>query len=382
MRRAAPAAALALTLVAGPALAGCTAEDALSPRVDPQRGASSDPAPESGASPRAPAPVPRPRLAGTVARDLEVPWGLAFLPDGSALVSERDSELVRLVTADGEVRDVGRVDGVDGVGEGGLLGLAVSPAYDEDRQLFAYLTAGAENLVVAMTYDGEELSGQRTILDGIPAGPVHNGGRIAFGPDGMLYVGTGEAGRTELSQRRGSLGGKILRITPDGSPAPGNPFDGSPVYSLGHRNVQGLAWDERGQLWAAEFGQNEWDELNRIEAGGNYGWPVVEGRARDDRFVDPVRQWRPSVASPSGIAVAGDSVLMAGLRGARLWQVPIPGGRVGRPRALLRAEYGRLRTVGVAPDGSVWVTTSNRDGRGAPRRGDDRILRLTVGATG
>ena len=143
--------------------------------------------------------------------------------------------------------------------------------------------------------------------------------------------------------------------------------------------MQGLAWDSRGQLWAAEFGQNTWDELNRVEAGQNYGWPAVEGRAGDDRYVDPVRQWRTSVASPSGIAVAEDSVFMAGLRGSRLWQIPIPGGRAGTPKALLRRRYGRLRTVVAAPDGSLWVTTSNRDGRGSPREGDDKILRLTFG---
>jgi len=299
-----------------------------------------------------------------------------FLPDGSALVSERDTERVLLVGANGDVRRVGRVRGVDGTGEGGLLGLAVSPDFAADAQVFAYFTAGNENVVARMTFDGRRLSNQRRILSGIPGGPIHNGGRIAFGPDGFLYVGTGEAGRTELSQRRGSLGGKILRITADGEPAPGNPFAGSPVYSLGHRNVQGLAWDERGQLWAAEFGQNEWDELNRIEPGGNYGWPEVEGRGGDDRFIDPVRQWRTDVASPSGIAVAQGSVFMAGLRGARLWQIPIAEGRVGRPRALLTERYGRLRTVVAAPDGSLWLTTSNRDGRGSPRAGDDRILRL------
>jgi len=326
--------------------------------------------------PTQPSRPSRPRVAGTVARGLQAPWGLAFLPDGSALVSERDTERILLVGADGDVRTVGRVRGVDGTAEGGLLGLAVSPDFAADRQVFAYFTAGNENVVARMTFDGQRLSNQRRILSGIPGGPIHNGGRLAFGPDGFLYVGTGEAGRTELSQRRGSLGGKILRITADGEPAPGNPFPGSPVYSLGHRNVQGLAWDERGQLWAAEFGQNEWDELNRIEPGGNYGWPEVEGRGGGDRFIDPVRQWRTDVASPSGIAVAGDSVFMAGLRGARLWQIPIAEGRVGRPSALFTERYGRLRTVVAAPDGSLWLTTSNRDGRGSPRAGDDRILRL------
>jgi glucose/arabinose dehydrogenase len=317
-------------------------------------------------------------VAGVVARELEVPWGLAFLPDGSALVSERDTARIRHVSPDGRVRTVGRVSGVDGTAEGGLLGIALSPTYDEDRLLFAYFTDGSQNVVARMTYDGERLTGQRRILDGIPGGPIHNGGRIAFGPDGFLYVGTGEAGRTELSQDRGSLGGKILRITPDGEPAPGNPFPGSPVYSLGHRNVQGLAWDAEGRMWAAEFGQNTWDELNRIRPGRNYGWPEVEGRSGDDRFVNPARQWRTDVASPSGIAVAEGSVFMAGLRGARLWQIPVPGGRAGRPKARLTDRYGRLRTVAVAPDGSLWVTTSNRDGRGSPRSGDDKILRLTV----
>jgi glucose/arabinose dehydrogenase len=194
----------------------------------------------------------------------------------------------------------------------------------------------------------------------------------------MLYVGTGEAGQRDPAQDRDSLGGKILRITADGKPAPDNPFRGSPVYSLGHRNVQGLAWDASGQLWAAEFGQNTWDELNRIKAGGNYGWPEVEGRAGDSRFTDPVRQWHTDEASPSGIAIAGNAVYMAGLRGARLWQIPIPGGKAGKPKALLTGRYGRLRAVNVAPDGSLWVTTSNRDGRGNVRRGDDRIIRLTL----
>jgi glucose/arabinose dehydrogenase len=354
-------------------LAGCSDSPSAPAGGSTSSGATSSAAPSTSA----PA-VARARVAGVVARDLRVPWGLAFLPDGSALVSERDTARIRLVSTDGSVRTVGTVSGVDGVGEGGLLGLALSPAYDEDRTLFAYFTAGDENVVARMTYDGGRLSGQRRILEGIPGGPIHNGGRIAFGPDGYLYVGTGEAGQTDLSQDRDSLGGKILRITADGDPAPGNPFDGSPVYSLGHRNVQGLAWDSRGQLWAAEFGQNTWDELNRVEAGENYGWPEVEGRSDDDRFANPVRQWRTDVASPSGIAVAGDSVFMAGLRGARLWQVPIPDGRAGRPKALLTDRYGRLRTVGVAPDGSLWVTTSNRDGRGSPRDGDDRVIRLTV----
>jgi glucose/arabinose dehydrogenase len=317
-------------------------------------------------------------VAGVVATGLEAPWDIAFLPDGTALVSERDSDQLLRVTASGDVSTAGTVRGVDGSGEGGLLGLAVSPSYDKDRAVFAYFTAGSENVIARMTDDGHRMSGQRTIFDGIPSGPIHNGGRIAFGPDGFLYVGTGEAGRRDPAQDPDDLGGKILRITPDGAPAPGNPDEGSPVWSLGHRNVQGLGWDERGRMWASEFGQNTWDELNRIVPGGNYGWPEVEGRAGDGDFRDPVRQWHTDVASPSGIAVAGGSVFMAGLRGERLWQIPLLAQGTGTPRPLLTGRYGRLRAAVAAPDGSLWVLTNNTDGRGSPRQGDDRIIRLEL----
>jgi glucose/arabinose dehydrogenase len=333
---------------------------------------SSSPAPSSAP------PVARARMAGVVATGLDVPWGIAFLPDGSALVSERDTARIVHVTPQGDVSRVGTVQGVDGSGEGGLLGIALSPAYETDRTLFAYYTAGPENVIARMTYDGNGLADQRQIFDGIPSGPIHDGGRIAFGPDGFLYVGTGEAGRGEPAQDPNDLGGKILRITPEGAPAPGNPTPGSPVWTLGHRNVQGLAWDARGRMWASEFGQNTWDELNRIVPGSNYGWPVVEGRSGDDQFRNPVRQWHTDVASPSGIAVAAGSVFMASLRGERLWQIPLLQHGTAKPRALLTDRYGRLRAVAVAPDGSLWVLTNNTDGRGSPRPGDDRIVRLTL----
>ncbi len=343
---------------------------------------SSTPAGTTGSTASSPsaaaAPVPQPRVAGVVATGLDVPWGIAFLPDGSALVTERDEARIVRVTPAGDVSDVGPVAQVAAGGEGGLLGIALSPSFAEDRTLFAYFTSGPQNVVARLVLDDAyRISDQQTVFDGIPSGPIHDGGRIAFGPDGFLYVGTGEAGRRDPAQDPDDLGGKILRITPDGDPAPGNPTEGSPVWTLGHRNVQGLAWDSRGRMWASEFGQNTWDELNQIVAGDNYGWPEVEGRSGESRFRDPVRQWHTGVASPSGIAVAQGSVFMASLRGERLWQVPLLASGTGRPRALLTQRYGRLRAVAVAPDGSLWVLTNNTDGRGSPRQSDDRIVRLT-----
>lgn len=208
---------------------------------------------------------------------------------------------------------------------------------------------------------------------------IHNGGRIAFGPDKMLYAGTGESGDTGLSQDRKSLGGKILRMTPDGEPAPGNPFPGSPVYSYGHRNVQGLAWDDKQRLFASEFGQDTWDELNAIKPGDNYGWPEAEGKGGGSGFHDPVAQWSTDEASPSGIAYAEGSVWMAGLRGERLWRIPLKGtAAAADPQAFLEGEYGRLRTVAPAGGDKLWLVTSNTDGRGDAKGGDDRILELEV----
>jgi glucose/arabinose dehydrogenase len=217
------------------------------------------------------------------------------------------------------------------------------------------------------------------VFKGIPKGTVHNGGRIAFGPDGMLYAGTGEGGRRGLAQDRTSLGGKILRLTPEGEPAPGNPFPGSPVYSYGHRNVQGLAWDDRQRLFASEFGQDTWDELNAIKPGGNYGWPQAEGRSSDPAFQNPMAQWHTDDASPSGIAYVKGVIWMAALKGRRLWRIPLKGTEASAaPQAFLTGQYGRLRTVVAAGGDKLWLTTSNTDGRGHPKQGDDRVLEVEV----
>ncbi len=328
-------------------------------------------------APLAPARAAEVTRAETIATGLTSPWGLAFLPDGSALVSERDTGLIKRVPArGGRVTTVGRVSGVQPSGEGGLLGIAVPPGPDP-RALFAYYTGARDNRVVRIVWDGRRLGRQTPVLTGIPKNTYHDGGRILIGPNDTLLIGTGDAGVPELSADPGSLAGKILRITFDGRPAPGNPDPSSPVYSLGHRNVQGLAFDAAGRLWATEFGERTADELNLIRPGLNYGWPRHEGRESDPAYADPKVTWSPtSTASPSGMAIAGGTAYVASLRGEALWQVPLSGTRAGQPVAAPLGALGRLRTVGVAPDGSLWLVTSNTDGRGSPASGDDRILRL------
>jgi glucose/arabinose dehydrogenase len=322
----------------------------------------------------------QPQVTGEIARDLAVPWGLDFLPGGDALVTERDSRRVLRVTPDGVVTPVGEVPAATDAAEGGLLGLAVSPGFASDRLVYLYYSTATDNRIARATYDESAgLGPLEPLVTGIPSATFHDGGRIEFGPDGMLYAGTGDATRRALAQDPASLAGKVLRMTPDGAPAPGNPIPGSLVYSLGHRNVQGLAFDTQGRLWISEYGANAWDELNLVRPGGNYGWPQVEGRGGDARFIDPVVQWPVEEASPSGIVIVDGVVYMAALRGERLWTVPVQGdAAAGEPRAHLDGEYGRLRSIAEAPDGTLWLTTSNRDGRGDPGEGDDRILRVAL----
>ncbi len=325
---------------------------------------------------------------GDVVTGLAAPWSMALLSDGSMLVSERDSGRILEVSTGGAARPAGTVPGVVHSGEGGLLGLAVRlgacgdfPSPDPATgclRVYAYLTTGTDNRILRMPLLGaagaRSLGEPTVILDGIPKANNHNGGRIAFGPDGMLHASTGDAGNRNAAQDPESLGGKILRLTPDGGIPDGNPFPDSPVWSLGHRNVQGIAWDGRGRMWASEFGQNTWDELNEIKAGGNYGWPVVEGKGGDPRFVDPVLQWTTDEASPSGIAISGTTLYMAALRGERLWVVDLAGTPLAQAR--LAGALGRLRDVALTGDGRLYVLTNNTDGRGSPKPGDDRIVEI------
>jgi glucose/arabinose dehydrogenase len=311
-----------------------------------------------------------------VASGLTVPWGLDFLPDGSALVTERNSARVLRVRPGSAPVTVTTIAGVSATGEAGLLGLAVSPTFEQDNLVYVYFTSATDNRIARFRLDTPAT--QQVILSGLARASTHDGGRIAFGPDGMLYATVGDAGVTANAQNQQSRNGKILRLRPDGGvPATGNPFPDSVVYSLGHRNPQGLAWDAQGRLYAAEFGQNTWDEVNLIVAGGNYGWPAVEGTGNDTRFRNPIVVWSTAQASPSGAAIDGQILYVAALRGQRLWSVPLNGtGGAGTPASLLQGRYGRLRTVERAPDGALWVTTSNRDGRGTPAATDDRILRF------
>jgi glucose/arabinose dehydrogenase len=304
---------------------------------------------------------------------LTTPWGLVALSDGSLLISERDTGKI-LHLQGSKTTVVQTINEVDPGGEAGLLGLLASK--DEGR-VFAFYTASDDNRIVSMSWDGQRLGEPKVILSGIPKGGRHFGGRMVLGPDGYIYVGAGEGGDSDLAQDKGSLGGKILRITLDGKPAPGNPF-GNEIYSYGHRNIEGLAFDNQGRLWASEFGEQDWDELNLITKGGNYGWPLVEGSGSGKGLINPKIVWRPGDASPSGLAYWQGELWMAALRGGRLWEIPLDGASTGKPIAHFTDAYGRLRSVIVAHDGnSLLFSSSNTDGRGDPGPGDDKLYRMT-----
>ena len=381
MRRADPGRTTTTTaLLAGALLlSGCGAEPQAAPSSSaPSSPASSSPAPASPTPTPTPTPttpaVPLPEEAETFASGLDAPWSIAWTDEGTPLVSERDTGRILELDADGDAREVGEVAGVNHGTEGGLLGLAM-----HEGDLFVYFTADDGNRVVRYDLRGSAgslaLGDRTTILEELPYSPVHNAGRIAFGPDGMLYVPVGDARNPSAAQDPDVRRGKILRVEPDGSVPADNPTAGSPVYSMGHRNVQGLVWDSDGTLYASEFGQNAWDELNVIEPGGNYGWPIVEGTGGEGRgFIDPIATWPTDDASPSGIALAGDTLLIANLRGEVLRAVSTAD--PGVQTEYYAGELGRLRDVAIGPDGAVWFMTNNTDGRGNPREGDDRILRI------
>lgn len=329
--------------------------------------------------------------AETVASGLRVPWALAFAPDGRLFFTERPGRLRVISNGQLQAAPVAQLPAVE-TAESGLMGLAVDPAFAQNGFLYVMYTfrdtaGGLHNRVSRLTESQGRAANEVVLLDNLPAGSIHDGGRIKFGPDGKLYVTQGETGNTSLSQNLGSLGGKIMRINPDGSIPGDNPFPGSTVYSFGHRNPEGLAWQPgTGTMWSTEHGPVGNDEVNIIRAGANYGWPVITGRAGNAQFSDPILLFTPSVA-PAGATFYNGSKLspwrgnlfFGTLAGQHLHRVVLGGpglDQVVSEERMFQGAYGRLRDVAEGPDGFLYFSTSNHDGRGNPGAADDRILRI------
>ena len=325
------------------------------------------------------APVDIPRLS-IVARNLEIPWALTFLPDKSILFTERPGR-IRFIDANGNLNPspIMTLSDVKEIGEGGLLGITIHPDFETNHFVYLYYTySGNENQtlnrVARYKFENNSLSEQTIIVDRIPGAPNHNGGRIKFGTDGFLYITTGDAQNPSLSQNTNSLAGKILRVTDNGKPAPNNPFNNL-TYSYGHRNPQGITWDEKGRLWEAEHGSSTLDELNLIEIGKNYGWPEIRGDDKKQGMENPILHSGSDTWAPSGAAYRNGSIFFAGLRGQALYEAVINGNGVTL-KTHLKGELGRIREVVVGPDNMLYITTSNRDGRGIPDSEDDKIIRI------
>ncbi|SDX11216.1 Glucose/arabinose dehydrogenase, beta-propeller fold [Amycolatopsis xylanica] len=328
----------------------------------------------------------------TIAPETDVPWGLAFLPDGSALYGDRDAQTVNRLSRDGKAKTLaGKVPGVVGTnGEGGLLGLELSPHFRWDHWVYLYHTSETDNRIVRIKYEhgALDLASEQVLLSGIVKNKFHNGGRLRFGPDDKLYASVGDGQTSANAQDVNSLNGKILRLNPDGSPAADNPFyanggNARYVWSMGHRNLEGLAFDSHGRLWESEFGNSILDELNLIEKGGNYGWPACEGTVGDcanPAFKAPVRTWKVADASPSGIAIVHDTIYMSALRGEALWVMKIDGDTTSTPVAYFHGKFGRVRTVEPSPDCGLWITTSNGgDKNNIPDDTNAQFLHVSLG---
>ncbi len=337
--------------------------------------------------------------ATTVVHGLEIPWEMRFLPDGRLLISEREGRIVLADVAAGTVSQVGTID-VAAQGEAGLMGFALDPDFPDTPAIYVSYTHDEDGTVqnrvsrievVGIDSASPQLGEETVLLDGIPGGRIHNGSRVAFGPDGYLWVTTGDSGDDDLAQQLDSLAGKVLRMTKDGEVAPGNPFADRPypfslVYTWGHRNAQGLAFHPlTGEPYVTEHGPSDNDEVNRLESGGNYGWPDLRGQVDEPGFVDPIVSWSPTIAPAGAVFYSGD--LLSELTGALVFvtlkerdvRVLVPGGggepaRFTDERVLFDEDFGRLRAIAVGPHGALYVSTSNHDGRGDTRKGDDRII--------
>jgi glucose/arabinose dehydrogenase len=319
-----------------------------------------------------------------VATHLGVPWGLAELPDGSALFTDRDNHQVFHLTRAGVETSAGTVPNVSTTnGHGGLMGLALATTFASDHWVYLFHSSPTDNRIVRIKYENGSLvnSTEQVLVTGIPRNHFNDGGRLRFGPDGKLYAGTGDAQNAANAQNLDSRAGKILRLNPDGSIPTDNPFPNSYVWTYGHRNAQGLAFDRAGQFWAAEMGASVMDEIDLIVKLGNYGWPLCEGTSgggcADPHLVAPKQTFNTQAASPGGLAIVGNTMFMAALRGARLYYMPLSGTTIGTPVPTLIGTYGRLRTVEPTGDGGLWLTTSNGDGSIVPS--ENRILLIRLG---
>ncbi len=316
-----------------------------------------------------------------IAENLKIPWEVAFLPDGDLLVTERPGMLKRI----GKEMRAYIIEGVLHIGEGGLLGMTLHPRFSENQWIYLYFTTKSENGLINRVeryrLKKDFLLEKTIIIDNIPGAANHDGGRIAFGPDGYLYVTTGDAGSPNLAQNINSLAGKILRLKDDGSIPHDNPF-GNATWTYGHRNSQGLAWDDKGRLWATEHGRSGilsgLDELNLIEKGKNYGWPTIEGDETKANMESPVAQsGHDETWAPAGIAFWDNSLFFGGLRGESLYEAKILDGNKVSLNVHFRQEFGRIRAVVLGLDGYLYIATSNTDGRGVPKQGDDKIIRIS-----
>lgn len=329
----------------------------------------------------------QPRLS-VYAKNLTVPWALVFLPNGDLLVTERGGNIYQIDKDGNRAKEPVAKLAVLQTGESGLHGITLSPNFENNRHVFIYYTYKGKgdntlNRVSRFKFDGKSLSEEKVIVEAIPGAIFHDGGRIKFGPDGFLYITCGDALNPSLAQDTNSLAGKILRVTEDGQAAPGNPFGsaqdkpfGTPVYSWGHRNPQGIAWDDKGRLWETEHGQSATDEVNLIVAGKNYGWPTIRGDETQEGMQNPALHSKSDTWAPAGAVYINGSIFFGGLRGQALYEAKIEEDKVINLTAHFKGELGRIRDVIVGPDGFLYVTTSNRDGRGNPAGDDDKILRV------